>query len=79
MHKFISGNRGLHIKEIFLPNQKQRSQVVFFADAGAAGAALPELLAAGDVVLLKGSRGVGLEKTLDRVVEAFAPVEQGVE
>ncbi len=57
----------------------QRSQVVFFADAAAAGAGLPELLAAGDVVLLKGSRGVGLEKALDRVVEAFAPVEQGVE
>ena len=57
----------------------ERSQVVFFADAAAAGAALPELLAAGDVVLLKGSRGVGLEKTLDRLVEAFAPVEQGVE
>jgi UDP-N-acetylmuramyl pentapeptide synthase len=31
------------------------------ADAGEAAALLPELLQAGDVVLVKGSRGVGLE------------------
>jgi UDP-N-acetylmuramoyl-tripeptide--D-alanyl-D-alanine ligase len=41
------------------------------ADAGEAAALVPELLAAGDVVLIKGSRGVGLEL----VTEALAAAE----
>jgi len=38
------------------------------ADAGEAAALLPELLERGDVVLVKGSRGVGLELVCDALV-----------
>lgn len=58
------------------------SRVLFFDDAAVAGIALTELLEAGDVVLLKGSRGVRLEKALERIVAAFnrpAAVTQGAE
>lgn len=44
----------------------------FFADADAAGEHLAALLRAGDRVLFKGSRGVGLEKALERATAAVA-------
>ena len=40
------------------------------ADAGEAAALVPELLAPGDVVLVKGSRGVGLELVTEALVAA---------
>lgn len=46
-------------------------EVYSVADAGEAAALVPELLASGDVVLVKGSRGVGLEL----VTEALAAAE----
>ncbi len=58
------------------------AQALFVENADAAGAALIELLAEGDLILLKGSRGVRLEKTLDRIVAAFdheEAVAQGAE
>jgi len=42
------------------------------ADAGAAAELLQRLLAAGDTVLVKGSRGVGLE----RVAEALGAAQE---
>lgn len=59
-----------------------RSRTLFVENADAAGAVLTELLAAGDFVLLKGSRGVRLERALDRIVVAFdheEAVAQGAE
>jgi UDP-N-acetylmuramoyl-tripeptide--D-alanyl-D-alanine ligase len=43
------------------------------ADAGEAAALVPELLAPGDVVLIKGSRGVGLELVTEALAAAEAP------
>jgi UDP-N-acetylmuramoyl-tripeptide--D-alanyl-D-alanine ligase len=43
------------------------------ADAGEAAALVPELLAPGDVVLIKGSRGVGLELVSEALVAAQDP------
>jgi UDP-N-acetylmuramyl pentapeptide synthase len=40
------------------------------ADAGEAAALVPELLAPGDVVLIKGSRGVGLELVTQALLAA---------
>jgi UDP-N-acetylmuramoyl-tripeptide--D-alanyl-D-alanine ligase len=40
------------------------------ADAGEAAALLPELLEPGDVVLVKGSRGVGLELVSEALIES---------
>jgi UDP-N-acetylmuramoyl-tripeptide--D-alanyl-D-alanine ligase len=59
-----------------------RAQALFVANADAAGAVLAELLVPGDLVLLKGSRGVGLERALERIVAAFdheEAVAQGAE
>jgi UDP-N-acetylmuramoyl-tripeptide--D-alanyl-D-alanine ligase len=42
-----------------------------FPDAEAAEAALGELVRAGDAVLVKGSRGVRLERLVDALLERF--------
>jgi UDP-N-acetylmuramoyl-tripeptide--D-alanyl-D-alanine ligase len=51
--------------------ERFEGEVYPVADAGEAAALVPELLAPGDVVLVKGSRGVGLEL----VTEALAATE----
>jgi UDP-N-acetylmuramyl pentapeptide synthase len=51
--------------------ERFEGEVYPVADAGEAAALVPELLAPGDVVLVKGSRGVGLEL----VTEALAAIE----
>jgi UDP-N-acetylmuramoyl-tripeptide--D-alanyl-D-alanine ligase len=58
------------------------AQALFVENADKAGSVLVEMLADGDVVLLKGSRGVRLERALDRIVAAFdheGAVAQGAE
>jgi UDP-N-acetylmuramoyl-tripeptide--D-alanyl-D-alanine ligase len=58
------------------------AQALFVEDADAAGPVLAEMLADGDLVLLKGSRGVHLEKTLERILAAFdhkEAIAQGAE
>jgi UDP-N-acetylmuramoyl-tripeptide--D-alanyl-D-alanine ligase len=46
-----------------------------FPDAGAAAAALPELVRPGDVVLVKGSRGVSLESVVEALLARYGEVD----
>jgi UDP-N-acetylmuramoyl-tripeptide--D-alanyl-D-alanine ligase len=48
-------------------------EVVAFDTAEQAAQALPPLLRAGDIVLIKGSRAMGMEKLIDPLRAAFAP------
>jgi UDP-N-acetylmuramoyl-tripeptide--D-alanyl-D-alanine ligase len=49
-------------------------EAVALEDAQAAAALVPTLLGAGDTVLVKGSRGVGLEAVSGALREALAPL-----
>ena len=44
-----------------------RSRVRVFADSVAAGAAVVEFVNAGDVILVKGSRGINTDRVVDRL------------
>ncbi len=46
-----------------------RARIVSFADSGEAARAVPPLVAAGDLVLVKGSRGVKMEKIVESLRE----------
>lgn len=59
------------IAEAAVASGMPRTRAAFAENADAAGSMLVELLAEGDVVLLKGSRGVRLERALDRIVAVF--------
>ncbi len=48
-------------------------ETVAYDTAEQAGQALPSLLRARDVVLIKGSRAMGLEKLIEPIRAAFAP------
>jgi UDP-N-acetylmuramoyl-tripeptide--D-alanyl-D-alanine ligase len=70
------------IAEAAAASGMSRARAAFAENADAAGSMLVELLAEGDLVLLKGSRGVRLERALDRIVAAFdheEAVAQGAE
>jgi UDP-N-acetylmuramoyl-tripeptide--D-alanyl-D-alanine ligase len=47
------------------------------ADAAAAASLVPDLLQAGDTVLLKGSRGVGLEAVAQELVSRTRALSAG--
>lgn len=52
-------------------------EVYAAADAQVAGGLLAELVAEGDTVLVKGSRGVGLERAIEVLAERLAPATRG--
>jgi UDP-N-acetylmuramoyl-tripeptide--D-alanyl-D-alanine ligase len=51
------------------------SEASWWPDAAAAAGAVKDLLAAGDVILVKGSRGVGLEVVVGALLEAAGELE----
>ncbi len=60
----VRGNAQYLVKAADGANTANRTRAEFVADAGAAGVWLGQNLRAGDVVLVKGSRGVGLERAI---------------
>ncbi|HEX2695111.1 MAG TPA: hypothetical protein VHP61_05115, partial [Acidobacteriota bacterium] len=46
-----------------------RARIVSFADSGEAARAVPPLVAAGDLVLIKGSRGAKMERIVESLRE----------
>ena len=55
-------------REIVRGARREGAEAVWFADAGAAAGPAAERLAAGDLLLVKGSRGVGLERVVAAVL-----------
>ena len=63
--------------EAAIAEGRLRGRVVRFADAGEARAALGDLLRPGDLVLVKGSRAVGLERVVEGLRARFAASGNG--
>jgi UDP-N-acetylmuramoyl-tripeptide--D-alanyl-D-alanine ligase len=77
-----AGGDAKWIAEAAVASGMARAQALFVENADAAGSVLVEFLVDGDLVLLKGSRGVRLENALERIVAAFdheEAVAQGAE
>lgn len=66
--KIIAGVRG-HARSLIAGAISQEANAKFLASAEDAGTWMLENLCEGDAVLLKGSRGVGLERALAKLVE----------
>ena len=66
------GARGLAAELIAGANEEGLTDTRFFADSEAVAAALPDELRAGDLVLIKGSRGVRTDRVVKAVKEKFA-------
>jgi UDP-N-acetylmuramoyl-tripeptide--D-alanyl-D-alanine ligase len=67
----IQGSARAMLDEATRAGMAYRS-TLFFPDSAAAGAALKTLLQPGDAVLFKGSRGVGVERAVEKLLEADA-------
>lgn len=67
------GSKARIISEAALDSGMGESQVITFEDKQAAIQQLPELIQAGDIVLIKGSRGVKMEDVVDSLRDETRP------
>ncbi len=68
---FLIGVRGLAKELTQSAKENGLSETKFFADSTAAGEFLADEISAGDLVLVKGSRGVRTEKVIEKLLEKF--------
>ena len=73
---FLIGVRGLAKDLIESANANGLSETKFFADSNEAGEFLAREIKAGDLVLVKGSRGVRTEKVVEKLLEKFEVSKQ---
>ena len=67
------GKRATAIADASLMTGVDAESIVRFADAASAAKALPKRLKKDDLVLLKASRGIGLEVVAQAIAERIAP------
>ncbi len=67
----LIGVRGLAKEMVAAAGEAGLSEVYFAQDSDEAAALLSELIHPGDIVLVKGSRGVRTEKVVERLLEKF--------
>ncbi len=66
---FLIGRKARVLGEALLSRGFSSSRIFFYENPEAAGLALSEFLSEGDVVLIKGSRGMRMEKVVECVME----------
>jgi UDP-N-acetylmuramoyl-tripeptide--D-alanyl-D-alanine ligase len=72
---FLIGVRGLAKDLVESAGENNLSNARFFADSTKAGEFLANEIKAGDLILIKGSRGVRTEKALEKITEKFSPIK----
>ncbi len=73
----LVGVRGLANEMVESARASGLSDSFFASDSDEAGARVSEILRQGDVVLVKGSRGVRTERVIDRILEDHKLIETG--
>ncbi|MGI8494846.1 MAG: UDP-N-acetylmuramoyl-tripeptide--D-alanyl-D-alanine ligase [Pyrinomonadaceae bacterium] len=71
----LYGVRGLAKNMVESASQGNLSETKFFSDSNEAGEFLANEIRAGDLVLVKGSRGVRTEKVIEKITEKFQTEE----
>ena len=72
---FLIGVRGLAQAMTESANANNLSQTRFFESSDEAGEFLASEIKAGDLVLVKGSRGVRTEKVIEKISEKFSLIK----
>jgi UDP-N-acetylmuramoyl-tripeptide--D-alanyl-D-alanine ligase len=67
----LIGVRGLAADMVSAARESGMERAVFAEDSSTAGDILADDLRTGDLVLVKGSRGVRTEKVIERLLEKF--------
>ncbi len=68
---FLIGARGLASEMVEAAKKNNLAEAKFFADSDKAGEFLADQIKAGDLILVKGSRGVRTEKVIEKLLEKF--------
>lgn len=65
---FVVGLRAKFFAESAIENGFSKSEIFYFDEAVSAGKALQSMIKSGDIILVKGSQGIRLEKTVEEVM-----------